>query len=137
MQCKAESRPLGPRAVRELEGVLGYEARPSSSPSRPPLAPSRTIALLLSLSGFSAAAAGHAAASRVPIGLIHLPFRYAAGGAAEGGAAEGAPSREVEAVSVSWNRALRELLGREFRVGVRREMEGGGKRAEVKWEGLD
>lgn len=137
VQCKAESRALGPRVVRELEGVLGYEARPlsSSTIASAPSNGSRTVALLLSLSGFSAAATQHAAASRVPMGLIHLPFRYAVTGEVE--EKEGMEERESsEAVSVSCNKALSELLGREFRVGVRREMGGRGKRAEIRWEGL-
>lgn len=72
------------------------------------------------------------------MGLIHLPFHYHLAGTEEAGRdeEEGAPSREGEAVSVSCNKALREALGREFSVGVRREMGGGGKRAEVRWDGL-
>ncbi|KAL7425036.1 hypothetical protein Q5752_000724 [Cryptotrichosporon argae] len=64
-QCKAERTRLGPRAVRELEGVMAH--------LRPLPRTQTAIAVLLSQSGFTQAAMLHASRSGAPMLLLHLP----------------------------------------------------------------
>ena len=130
VQCKAERSPLGPRTIRELEGVLGFETGGLSFTAVP------SIALLVSLSGFSDAARVHAAASSAPMGLIHLPFRWEHHKKEQ--EAEGDESdveAEISAVSISFNRPFRTLLGHDLQLGVTRSLEGhaGRPRVNVRW----
>lgn len=72
-QCKAESRKLGPKHVRELEGVvsrLQFQSLPNATPGQP-LAP--TVAILISESLFTKASTLHAMSSPIPFLLLHLP----------------------------------------------------------------
>lgn len=85
-QCKAERKALGPRAVRELEGVMAHQRGTSVSVicgDRVALSHAEgvfagqdvpdSIAVLLSQSGFSAKAMIHATRSSTPLLLVHLP----------------------------------------------------------------
>ncbi|WVR08110.1 hypothetical protein IAU60_005156 [Kwoniella sp. DSM 27419] len=77
-QCKAEKKTLGPRNVRELEGVMsGLMRRSSGSPETlavdSPGDLDQAIAILVSQSGFSKNSMVHATASQVPLMLVHLP----------------------------------------------------------------
>ncbi|EIW71554.1 hypothetical protein TREMEDRAFT_27243 [Tremella mesenterica DSM 1558] len=70
-QCKAERKVVGPRAVRELEGVMahlraGYDNTENELKTN-------TMAILLSQSGFTPAAMQHAIRSGAPMMLVHLP----------------------------------------------------------------
>jgi hypothetical protein len=85
-QCKAERKSLGPRALRELEGVMAHlrgEHAPALLPPEDLLMTlgstkgkereADLIAVLLSQSGFSRNAMTHAARSGTPLMLVHLP----------------------------------------------------------------
>ncbi|GJJ10421.1 hypothetical protein Clacol_004647 [Clathrus columnatus] len=63
-QCKAEQKKIGPRYIRELEGVL---ARHESSLNNP------VIGLLVSESEFSRSTLLTAYSSRLPLFLLQLP----------------------------------------------------------------
>ncbi|WVQ96049.1 hypothetical protein IAU59_003149 [Kwoniella sp. CBS 9459] len=91
-QCKAEKKALGPRAIREMEGVmagLAFRLARSKSRSSSPISTlsetedsdvidadideDKTIALLISQSGFSKSTMTQATSSGTPLMLIHLP----------------------------------------------------------------
>ncbi|WRT69640.1 uncharacterized protein IL334_006629 [Kwoniella shivajii] len=95
-QCKAEKKPLGPRAVRELEGVMSAlkfrmnRCSPSSSStsSEQPqgnedsdleveepddLQEKDNMAILISQSGFTKSTMIQASSSNTPLMLVHLP----------------------------------------------------------------
>jgi hypothetical protein len=77
-QCKAEKKKMGPKYVRELEGVLFRFSAMSSnemSISLFPLERSTTpvVALLISESPFTKAATLRAQSSPIPFLLLHLP----------------------------------------------------------------
>ncbi|KAF8643530.1 hypothetical protein AX16_008986 [Volvariella volvacea WC 439] len=86
-QCKAEQTKLGPKYVREMEGVaLRHQARISTpditSLSTQGNSPSATlpsscnvpiVAMLISESAFTKAALQHVQSSPVPFFLLHLP----------------------------------------------------------------
>ncbi|GAA5836941.1 hypothetical protein JCM9279_007708 [Rhodotorula babjevae] len=116
VQCKAESSPVGPATVRELEGTLAAQHPSPSSPSTAPSVPH--IALLVALSGFTEAAIRHARSSTRPLALLHLEPVPVPGTGAGG---DEAPHDWVRAragtvttrlVSASWNRALEGLVAR-------------------------
>jgi len=86
VQCKAETKRLSPKYVRELEGVASryvYELlKPTCTPAdgeqasqvedfAPPL--DAVVAILVSTSPFTKASTLHAHSSPVPFFLIHLP----------------------------------------------------------------
>jgi len=63
-QCKAEEKKMGPRYVRELEGVLGrYNQRGAQA----------TVGLVISQSPFTRATVLCAFSSPIPLFLFHLP----------------------------------------------------------------
>ncbi|KAK4689443.1 hypothetical protein P7C73_g652, partial [Tremellales sp. Uapishka_1] len=68
-QCKAERLRLGPKYVREMEGVMSHQR--GQSPVRKKEDPN--MAVLVSQSGFSTAAMVHASKSTTPLLLVHLP----------------------------------------------------------------
>ncbi|ADV22405.1 hypothetical protein I315_00748 [Cryptococcus gattii Ru294] len=68
-QCKAEKKSVGPRAVRELEGVMSQLEFRREQQSTAEAA----IAILISQSGFTKNAMQHATQSRIPLMLLHLP----------------------------------------------------------------
>lgn len=130
MQCKAESRKIGPATVRELEGVTGYESRTGLEMERAyreevgvedddetnlkkrrrSTPPPPTIAILVSSSGFSKEAVLRAFSSRIPLSLITL--------AARGDLSSDQSTRSLgnegikyECDGLSVNPALRKLLG--------------------------
>ncbi|ODN78479.1 hypothetical protein L202_04113 [Cryptococcus amylolentus CBS 6039] len=117
-QCKAEKKSVGPRAVRELEGVmsqLDYRREQSSSEA--------TVALFLSQTGFTKNAMINASQSRTPMMLLHLPGgQYVDApplSSSPGSDSDIEASIKVE--SVWWNRALSHgVLG--GRLELRREM---------------
>ncbi|KIP09901.1 hypothetical protein PHLGIDRAFT_59943, partial [Phlebiopsis gigantea 11061_1 CR5-6] len=70
VQCKRESKKLGPKYIRELEGVLHrYGATQSSNEdvTSPPV-----VGMLISASPFSKMAITHAHSSPIPLVLLHL-----------------------------------------------------------------
>ncbi|OCF73281.1 hypothetical protein I204_06512 [Kwoniella mangroviensis CBS 8886] len=132
-QCKAEKKSLGPRNVRELEGVMGnlrYRSHTfsssslslssSSSTSDNPLNPDEDpndIAILISQSGFTKSTMIYSTSSNIPLMLIHLPGGQPASQSQpdqekeEGSLEEG----EIEVKSLWWNKALSEgVLGNEI-----------------------
>lgn len=82
-QCKAEKQKLGPKYVRELEGVLfRFLTMPSSLDFHKPSDPEFTnpdashlpmVALLMSESAFTKSAILRANSSPIPFFLLHLP----------------------------------------------------------------
>lgn len=146
VQCKAESRRLGPGIVRELEGVAGYEV-PTSTPMasadqklqvRPPIP---TIAFLVGLSGFSEEAHRRAAASCVPIVLVHLPFAGLSAAALKHQLKDSILKRDSSsaaagtAASMSFNAALKKMLGDEATIVLRRRFADQADEVDVNWEG--
>ncbi|WVW86986.1 hypothetical protein I302_109042 [Kwoniella bestiolae CBS 10118] len=120
-QCKAEKKSLGPRAVRELEGVMGnlrFRINPnqplSSSSSTTSLTSDdsfnpeeRDIAILVSQSGFTKSTMQYSASSNIPLMLVHLP-----GGRPTDELSDEQAEEEIEVKSLWWNRALSEgVLG--------------------------
>ena len=90
VQCKAEKRKIGPKYVRELEGVLHrYHTLDLSNPSQglngvevsddsaqlsvPHYIPS--VGVFISESAFTKATILHAQSSSVPLLLLHLPLK--------------------------------------------------------------
>ncbi|WWD20241.1 hypothetical protein CI109_104717 [Kwoniella shandongensis] len=81
VQCKAEKKSLGPRNVRELEGVMSQlqlQSHMQSNQTSPPSSQTlpehdQAISLLVSQSGFSKGAMIHATKSKTPLMLVHLP----------------------------------------------------------------
>ena len=77
-QCKAEKKKLGPKFVRELEGVLFRFLTSSYKPPDPEFTNPETsqlpiVALLLSESKFTKSAILRANSSPLPFFLLHLP----------------------------------------------------------------
>lgn len=82
------------------------------------------MAFLVGLSGFSDEAYKRAMGSELPLGLVHLPFRF------------GQDAREgEEAVSLSLNMAMRRILGEEFELAVKRGLEDGRTGVVLRWSG--
>ena len=150
-QCKAESKPLGPHYIREMEGVLyGYlvsllkscshhgvvsdGSAIDISSSRPTqLYP--TIGMVVSQSAFTKSSIHRAMASSVPLLLMHLPPLGGAG--MEGSAGERA---EAHAASLQWNPALGSdsgLFGGNLEIRWERESTGEaeGGRPFMYWKG--
>ena len=114
-QCKAESKPLGPHYIREMEGVLyGYLVSlvQGSSHHRVVLEGSAigigssqlsqlypTIGMVVSQSPFTKASIHRAMASSIPLLLVHLPPL----GGTEG---SGSEQTGMHAASLQWNPAL-------------------------------
>ncbi|WWC65766.1 uncharacterized protein I303_108388 [Kwoniella dejecticola CBS 10117] len=90
-QCKAEKKRLGPRAIRELEGVMAnLRSRTKSISPPPPVLSSSAldqtsptadhdhdhvhdIGILVSQSGFTKSTMTYSTTSNIPLMLIHLP----------------------------------------------------------------
>ncbi|RXK35444.1 hypothetical protein M231_07299 [Tremella mesenterica] len=72
-QCKAERKVVGPRAVRELEGVMAHLRGKAGYDNTENELKTNTMAILLSQSGFTPAAMQHAIRSGAPMMLVHLP----------------------------------------------------------------
>jgi hypothetical protein len=78
-QCKAEKKKLGPKYVRELEGVLfrfltsPLEKPPDPEFTNPDTSQLPIVALLMSESEFSKSAILRANSSPIPFFLLHLP----------------------------------------------------------------
>lgn len=122
VQCKAERLKLGARVVRELEGVVAIEgdaqgARRGNGGGRRRV----TVGMVVSQSGFSSEALTRAAASELPLSLVHL-------------CSEGPDRREGEAVPAGAkyecrafvvNTPLRELLGPSLEVEIKRSLDSG------------
>lgn len=111
-QCKAESRKLGPRALRELEGtVIAQDELQKETKATP------TIAMLVSQSGFSAATVQRARSSSLPLSLVHLAPIYHPPLDHDDPDTDGetrVEEREIinySCVSLSINQALQDLLG--------------------------
>ncbi|WVQ75140.1 hypothetical protein IAR50_004749 [Cryptococcus sp. DSM 104548] len=123
-QCKAEKKSVGPRAVRELEGVMSqleYRREKSSSEA--------TVAIFLSQTGFTKNAMIHASQSRAPMMLFHLPGGQYVDASPLSSSPESNQNTEspIKVESAWWNRALSHgVLG--GRMDLRREMltNGGG-----------
>ncbi|WWC95768.1 hypothetical protein V866_002634 [Kwoniella sp. B9012] len=132
VQCKAEKKSLGPRNVRELEGVMGnlrFHSNPSSTstlslssssePSDSSLNPyEEDIAILISQSGFTKSTMLYSTSSNIPLMLVHLPGGDP-GAQSEHEAEEEGPfddgGQEIEVKSLWWNKALSEgVLGNEI-----------------------
>ena len=145
-QCKAESKPLGPHYIREMEGVL-YAYLVSlvqgSSHHRLVLEGSAigvrstqlcpTIGMVVSQSAFTKASIHRAMASSVPLLLVHLPrLREMEGSRGE--------LSEMHAASLQWNPALGSesgLLGGNLEIRWERESAGEaeGGRPFIYWKG--
>lgn len=148
-QCKAESKPLGPHYIREMEGVLyGYLVSLSRRSSRhgvvldagtfgisssqsSQLHP--TIGMVVSQSTFTKSSIHRVMASSVPLLLIHLPPL--------GGTERSAGERtNMYAASLQWNPALGSeggLLGGNLEIRWERELAGEaeGGRPFMYWKG--
>lgn len=80
-QCKAEKRKIGPKYVREMEGVLHRFAASDSDlgptnsleTSPPETQVSPTVGLFISASSFSKMTLLRAHSSPLPLALLHLP----------------------------------------------------------------
>ncbi|KAG8999538.1 hypothetical protein FRB90_012051 [Tulasnella sp. 427] len=72
-QCKAETKKLGPKHVRELEGVVSRLQLQSLLAASPGQVLSPTIAILISESMFTKASTLYAMSSPIPFLLLHLP----------------------------------------------------------------
>lgn len=148
-QCKAESKPLGPHYIREMEGVLyGYLVSPSQRSSRNGVVldagafgirssqPSQlypTIGMVVSQSAFTKSSIHRVMASSVPLLLIHLPPLCGT----ERSAGERA---DMQAASLQWNPALGSeggLLGGHLEIRWERELTGEaeGGRPFMYWKG--
>jgi len=145
-QCKAESKPLGPHYIREMEGVLyghivslaqrfkrhgvvleGSAINISSSKSSQ-LYP--TIGMVVSQSAFTKSSIHRAMASSVPLLLIHLPRLEETRD----------EQAEMHAASLQWNPALGSedgLLGGNLEIRWERESTGEaeGGRPFLYWKG--
>lgn len=118
VQCKAESKAVGPGVVRELEGTVGFEVMDKDTISgrviaevegEPKRIKSQTVGILVSQGGFSKEALLRAAASALPLSLIELDFR-----------SPNIPSKSIViqdknnkpiSSTITFNPALRSLLG--------------------------
>ncbi|KAL8292794.1 hypothetical protein RQP46_001406 [Phenoliferia psychrophenolica] len=120
VQCKAERRRLGAWAVRELEGVIGIESGVQGRNKVERETRRRiTIGVLVSQSGFSDEAFKRAAASELPISLVHLNLIES-----QLETTTGEEKHECRAFVV--NTPLRELLGPALGVEIRRSLDGSG-----------
>lgn len=80
-QCKTEKRKIGPKYVREMEGVLhrfaatGSDLRPTMIPvsTLSQTSPFATVGLFISSSPFSKMTTLRAHSSPLPLALLHLP----------------------------------------------------------------
>jgi len=148
-QCKAESKPLGPHYIREMEGVLyGYIVSLSQRSSRHGVVldastigirPSQlaqlypTIGMVVSQSAFTKSSIHRAMASSVPFLLMHLP-------PLGGTEISGGERADVHAASLQWNPALGSesgLLGGNLEIRWERESTGEaeGGRPFMYWKG--
>ncbi|OXG32771.1 hypothetical protein C359_02848 [Cryptococcus neoformans Bt120] len=121
-QCKAEKKNVGPRAVRELEGVMSQLEFRREQQSTAEAA----IAILISQSGFTKNAMLHATQSRIPLMLLHLPGGQPTGLdlISSSPESDGGPFADQERIKVEsawWNRSLSHgILG--GRMELRREV---------------
>jgi hypothetical protein len=147
-QCKAESKPLGPHYIREMEGVLyGYLLSLSQSSICRGVVPGGiangivssqlypTIGMVVSQSAFTKSSIHRAMASSVPLLLMHLPPPGGAGMAGSGG-----ERGEMHAASLQWNPVLGSesgLLGGNLEIRWERESTGeaGEGRPFMYWKG--
>lgn len=148
-QCKAESKPLGPHYIREMEGVLyGYLVSLPQKSSRRRVAlgasasgfrtfqPSQlhpTIGMVVSQSAFTKSSINRVMASSVPLLLMHLPPLDRT----ESSAGERA---DMYAASLQWNPALGSeggLLGGNLEIRWERESTGEAERGRpfMYWKG--
>jgi len=123
-QCKAEKNKVGPKYVRELEGVLSRHSFGVAPPAIPQQPHTPVVALLLSQSAFTMAAVTCAFSSHLPFMLLRL--------------SEQDPSRDgsdVEELSgIVCNRALlgeEGILGAEYE--ARTEIDGNGNAMPTLW----
>ncbi|KAF8526521.1 hypothetical protein BU17DRAFT_28875, partial [Hysterangium stoloniferum] len=126
-QCKAEAKKLGPRYVRELEGVLArYTTRRGD-------AQQANVGLVVSQSPFTRATVLCAFSSPMPLFLFHLPPEPEADadGSSDGGVQGGIGS-------AVWNPALGAsygLLRGEIEARWERPIHGGVGRPGLWWKG--
>lgn len=135
-QCKAETRKLGPRALRELEGtVIAHDELHKETKPTP------TIAMLVSQSGFSSATVQRARTSSLPLSLVHLAPIYHPPLDEDDSDSDGETTveeREIidyNCVSLSINRALQDLLGSQLEMRWKPEFVDGRRVLQplVKW----
>ena len=148
-QCKAESKPLGPHYIREMEGVLyGYLVSLSQRSSCRGVVldtgtigistfqPSQlypTIGMVVSQSAFTKSSINRVMASSVPFLLMHLPPLDETERSAEERA-------DMYAASLQWNPALGSeggLLGGNLEIRWERESTGEAERGRpvMYWKG--
>lgn len=118
VQCKCESKSIGPNIVRELEGTLAYEldntsnSKPISERGDTKLkSQSSTIGILVSQKGFSKEALLRADTSTFPISLVELDFRPVEGSDENNLVAKLDANKKPVYSSITFNPALKRLLG--------------------------
>ncbi|KAI0689350.1 hypothetical protein BC835DRAFT_259838 [Cytidiella melzeri] len=73
-QCKAEKKKIGPKYVREMEGVLHqFNSKADTDPSTSNSRSDVTVGLFISSSPFSKLTLRRATSSSLPLALLHLP----------------------------------------------------------------
>lgn len=118
VQCKAETKSIGPNVLRELEGTLqaNVNTRSYSVREREGKEGTATMAMLISQSGFTSATTARAAISPWPTSLVHLvpiDTRFEENCEVKGS------STEYECLSISINAPLRLLLRDQLKITTR------------------
>ncbi|GAA95928.1 uncharacterized protein L969DRAFT_92041 [Mixia osmundae IAM 14324] len=134
-QCKAERKRLGPRVIRELEGTLGWEhlalgsTVPTATGASQPTEDEQdvtlpTIAVLLSLSGFTPATLSRTAASPLPVLCMHIEYAQSDEPATlQDEQQTGKTVAQSSCRSALWNAAAQRVLGPAFEIRWHRSMQ--------------
>ncbi|KAF9486212.1 hypothetical protein BDN70DRAFT_870301 [Pholiota conissans] len=142
-QCKAEKKKMGPKYVRELEGVLFRFSAMSSEDSPLQLFPleqqssTPVVALLISESSFTKSTVLRAHSSPIPFFLLHLPpLEDAADAQTDASPAESAKTSSGQIGSALCNPALigsQGLLKGQLEIRWERHSLGRGGRPALWW----
>lgn len=128
-QCKAEKKPMGPKYVREMEGVMYRHTHADP-------ADARAVAVLVSESAFTKAAVLRAQSSPVP--FLLLQFGPVPSETVKPAEPSPVHTGEFPLLTPShwdggagWNHALRKIVGRHLEIRPRYSVGGGGAEGQL------